>query len=1409
MTTTQEADAAVDEDLQQTPAKHHPNRWRLHRGGIVNCWFYYDEEFAFSGGRAIWRGTNGAGKSRALEMLLPYLFDADRRNIDATGAQKVRLEELMRAGADDAPNRVGYLWLELAGTDDNDEPEFLTVGAHIRFSRATASAKAWFFTTPLRVGDQLTLMDSQRLPLSRDALAELIGPERISESPEAHRERVRSQVFGLTGESGRERFTGLLQLLHVLRNPDVGHRIEAGALPVILSDALPPLSESALNSAGEQLDGLSETRAAQQRLEEADRLVSAFLDTYRRYSAGVLDAGAERVRSATRTAREQAGQAETARDQHSALAAEHTAVKTDKARLEGDEDRLKGRIDGIKESKAYADARDLTEREKQLTALRRTVQTALHAAETARGVETDAVGQADGRADDVTDAASRAAELLTDARERLRSAGITAELLAGVSAEATPGIVQLDPVRTQLDRDRQTLPRPKPAQLAVTPPDPRQAATAVREVKASTEGRAQQATARHDTAAHLADELVRVEAAENRAGDAEQRSDEQNDAVRAAAGLRDDAAARLAVSWRGWTASPTTIALLGQVDWTLTPVAPLLADVAALTGDIDPDFEADADAELAQLDAAAERAAGAARQAVAARQAEISREHDILAGERADLLAEQQRLRDAQDPAPLTAPWHTSTPDGGLPLWQAVDFTDDIPDADRAGLEGALQAAGLLSAAVHPDGTLTARDGQVLISATGDAAGTPLAGALVPDPAASLPSALIAAVLTRVGFGRQPHPVWVAVDGSWTNGPLSGRHQPTVARHIGARARAAARQARLAQIDVELTALEEAGERLRALAVDVLAQLASLDRHLQDAPRTGDLRRARAKAAAAASQAVKAAEEARRLRNQAANQRSAWHREQQRHEEACAAFGLPTAAAQLAVVRQAAKDAARSCEQLAGRLGELAGRIERHQTALATAAARATRRQTEEEAADQHWATWQGADAEFAALKENVGRVAALVNADLRQAEEQLSDTQRDLRQARETDTRLAGDVSGAAVNARNLAERAETARVDLAGVIGELRRLFDLPGLTEAAIPDGQAAGITLPETDPLTLKFGAVERAAAAVSGALDRRGGTIDENTMATRLRNLELAMSGTFDVSATIVPGGVRLVALVDATGSRTVATAAADLARKVADGRSALTERERRVFTEFVLGGVADELRRRLSQAEALIRAMNTSLGNIRTSHGIGVKVHWALDVEPDSPLARIRSLVTTAGQVRTEAQNSELIELVKARVDEQFALDATAGYAAHLKAALDYRTWHEVEVIIVGPGAGQQRRISKRAKLSQGETRFVSYVTLFAAADAYLSGLPDTSRALRVILLDDAFAKVDNRTIGVLMGLLVRLDIDFAMTGHALWGCFPQVPALDVYEVRRREGSAAITTHVRWDGRVRHLRVAG
>ncbi len=64
-----------------------PQRWTLSRAGIVNVYQYGDETLHFAGGRLLLRGVNGSGKSTAMNMLLPFLLEADTRRIDAAGEQ--------------------------------------------------------------------------------------------------------------------------------------------------------------------------------------------------------------------------------------------------------------------------------------------------------------------------------------------------------------------------------------------------------------------------------------------------------------------------------------------------------------------------------------------------------------------------------------------------------------------------------------------------------------------------------------------------------------------------------------------------------------------------------------------------------------------------------------------------------------------------------------------------------------------------------------------------------------------------------------------------------------------------------------------------------------------------------------------------------------------------------------------------------------------------------------------------------------------------------------------------------------------------------------------------------------------------------------------------------------------------
>jgi len=392
---------------QQRAPRRFDERWRLSRAGIVNVWQYLDNEFDLSGGRMILRGTNGSGKSRALEMLLPFLLDADRRRMDATGAARVSLDELMRTGAQGQANRTGYLWLELRRPGG-----YLTVGALVRHSQSASSTKVWYFTTALRVGGGLELMSGAREPLSRDALTELIGAERITESPGVHKERIRTEVFGLGGDAGRDRYDGLLQLLHTLRAPDVGNRIDEGRLPQILLESLPPLHEEALVRAGEQLDGLTETRAAQERLENSAQQVAAFLGVYQRYAAETLRSvardtlgAADAVTGAEATAGRRA-------DDLAGLEAESGGLQAEAQQLAEELEEIDHALAAIQSREIFKTADDLVQRDRAEKALATAAEQALTGAERERANHARAVDDAERALGELRQAAEETAAAL-------------------------------------------------------------------------------------------------------------------------------------------------------------------------------------------------------------------------------------------------------------------------------------------------------------------------------------------------------------------------------------------------------------------------------------------------------------------------------------------------------------------------------------------------------------------------------------------------------------------------------------------------------------------------------------------------------------------------------------------------------------------------------------------------------------------------------------------------------------------------------------------------------------------------------------------------------------------------------------------------------------------------------------
>jgi hypothetical protein len=271
----------------------HPHRFRLNRAGILNVWQYDDQVFEFAGGRMLLRGANGAGKSKTLEMLLPFVLDGDKLRMTASGRHHTSLLWLMTDGYDGA-SRIGYLWVEFVRTTDSGEPEWVTCGIGIRASQSARTATTWYFTSPRRVGLDLFLEDGTG-PLPRERCRATVAEDgHFFDSPRQYKQHVGETLFGLAGS----RYDELLRLLYWLRQPQVGEDIEPGRLAEILSVALPELDDAAVRAAGGTLDELAAFGEQLARRRQAAAAMTAFAQLYVGYARGAAASrGAELARA--------------------------------------------------------------------------------------------------------------------------------------------------------------------------------------------------------------------------------------------------------------------------------------------------------------------------------------------------------------------------------------------------------------------------------------------------------------------------------------------------------------------------------------------------------------------------------------------------------------------------------------------------------------------------------------------------------------------------------------------------------------------------------------------------------------------------------------------------------------------------------------------------------------------------------------------------------------------------------------------------------------------------------------------------------------------------------------------------------------------------------------------------------
>ncbi|GHH56888.1 TIGR02680 family protein [Lentzea cavernae] len=1338
------------------------SRWRLHRGGVVNIWQYTEQTFDFSGGRAIFQGTNGSGKSRTLELLLPLCLDGDLRQLGSKGFDTVSLRRLMLDDYDGGPNRIGYAWVELIReAADHSGNEYLTCGLGVKASKTSqAITDSWRFVTPMRVGAELQLAGPERVPHGPAQLRDLIGADCMFEEP-AFRAKVAETVYGVPAA----RYGDLLHLQRTLRNPDVGLKVLEGQLEQILSDALPPLDQTMVEQLATSFDDLESIRENIVRLSSADSALGTFLKTYRDYAFGGLRNASERLEGAEKSVAKLRREQSKLTQELDLTRMERSASEQALTDMETGEQQAEETIAALKELPAFRDLQDLKTRENLVAEKRSSAVAALETAHRQRAQEEAAVDNVlrllQRLAEDL-----QAADALSDPlREHLRLAGMDSDLAPQVpQVPAAEAAVTTDSVRAKPDPEAGPLPIERRVPPAAATEDVLTALTTVVDQTAGIASLARQrgalAMALHEQALALDAQQREVESLRQKARDAQLGATESTS-------MRNQEMQELAEVVQAW---------LRQVEvWTSS--GPLLderpAQALKLPRTADP-------AAARTLSTTAREWAGPLVQTARdAAHAFTQQRADLRA--RLDALDEELiGLRSGNERVPVPGQYVSANRDAsqGAPFYRLVDFAPSLTDAERAGLEAALQASGLLDAWV----TLADTElNDVLAVASSPVGGRTLADVLVPAVEGSpVPEGFVVDLLRAVSLDDQDT-LSLTTDGVWRSGVLTGRFTKPEAEFIGAGARQAARGRRIAALEEELAGLR--GQL--GTAEDELARahehVATWEAHLAAFPGDSELIAKHSRVQAAEESAARSQQRTFELREALENAQSRLEAARAELTRQAGDAGLPADTEALRQARAAAGEAQRTADLLGdavkrrcqGTISDLTDASHRYHEAVAD-------RQTAEADADSRCVDHAAQAGTLAELTDAVGGEAKEISEQLTSLEKSRKRMREDLKGVRESITTAREQAAKLEALLESNSTQVVESEEALARASANFQATVRAPGLLAAAFPE--------PPEEALVRQ---------AVAETPDRRGGT--EATVIAKLQALQTSLAGSHDIAAE-QHAGLLTVTVTGEEGAKPVAVAARQVTTKLAEQRGFLDEQYQGIFADYLIRDLAEWLRGQITVAEDLTKRMNEVLGQARSSQGVHVKLAWKSSSALDDSTRQALALVRLPFGERTPEQDTTLRRVFTERIENERDTHS-GGYAEILSRALDYRTWHQFTVTVAdtGPDGGPRERRLKQ--LSSGETRLISYVTLFAAAASFYDAVSDEFDPLRLVLLDEAFERLDDPTIARMLGLLVDLDMDWVITWPSGWGVSDKIPRMHIFDVLRpKNGRGVACTQTTWDG---------
>lgn len=264
------------------------SKWQIHRVGLIDFWYYDEEEFYFLDGRMLLRGANGSGKSVTMQSFIPLLLDGNMRpeRLDPFGSKARKMENYLLEEGDGRDERTGYLYMELKRKESE---EYVTLGIGMR-ARRNKKMDSWYFciTDGRRVGKDIYLYkeEKSKITCTMRELRNRIGEGgKVMETQSEYAQCVNKLLFGFETQ---EEYKELLNLLIQLRTPKLSKDFKPTVINEILSSSLQTLSEDDLRPMSEAIENMDGMKTSLDTLKESISAIRQIEKVYDQYNEIVL-----------------------------------------------------------------------------------------------------------------------------------------------------------------------------------------------------------------------------------------------------------------------------------------------------------------------------------------------------------------------------------------------------------------------------------------------------------------------------------------------------------------------------------------------------------------------------------------------------------------------------------------------------------------------------------------------------------------------------------------------------------------------------------------------------------------------------------------------------------------------------------------------------------------------------------------------------------------------------------------------------------------------------------------------------------------------------------------------------------------------------------------------------------------